>query len=122
LTLFNAIRQPVCERLVFRQPSHPLQITVQPDKQQYGTRQKIDLGLSLTGDTSTAQCSLSVYRVDALQTAPATRISDYLWLASDLKGRIESPEYYFDHPEDNQAIDNLMLTHGWRRFKWADVQ
>ena len=122
LTLFNAARQPVCERLVFRQPAHPLQVTLQPDKDQYGTRQKIDLGVSLAGDTSTAQCSLSVYRVDALQTAPETRIGDYLWLASDLRGRIESPEYYFTHPEDGQAIDNLMLTHGWRRFRWRDVQ
>jgi hypothetical protein len=122
LTLFNAARQPVCERLVFRQPAHPLQVTLQPDKDQYGTRQKIDLGVSLAGDTSTAQCSLSVYRVDALQTAPETRIGDYLWLTSDLRGRIESPEYYFTHPEDGQAIDNLMLTHGWRRFRWRDVQ
>jgi 5-hydroxyisourate hydrolase-like protein (transthyretin family) len=122
LTLFNSARQPLCERLVFRQPAHPLQISVQPDKQQYGPRQRIDLGVGLTGDTSTAQCSLSVYRVDALQTAPETRIGDYLWLGSDLKGKIESPEYYFDHPEDTQAMDNLMLTHGWRRFKWGDVQ
>ncbi|HEV2483105.1 MAG TPA: hypothetical protein VGS79_25745, partial [Puia sp.] len=42
--------------------------------------------------------------------------------ASDLKGKIESPEYYFDHPEDTLAIDNLMLTHGWRRFRWGDVR
>ncbi|HEV2478187.1 MAG TPA: hypothetical protein VGS79_00925, partial [Puia sp.] len=69
-TVFNAARQPVCERLVFREPTHPLQIDLQPDRQEYGTRQKIDLGVSLAGDTSTAQCSLSVYRVDALQTAP----------------------------------------------------
>lgn len=120
-TVFNGARQPVCERLVFRQPAHPLRINIQPDKQQYGTRQKIDLGVSLGGDTSTAQCSLSVYRVDALQTAPETRISDYLWLASDLKGKIESPDYYFDHPEDTLAIDNLLLTHGWRRFRWNEV-
>ena len=122
LTLFNVVRQPVCERLVFRQPAQPLTIAIQPDKEQYGTRQKIDLGVRLTGDTSTAQCSLSVFRVDALQTTPETRIGDYLWLASDLKGKIESPDYYFEHPEDAQAIDNLMLTHGWRRFKWRDVQ
>src|SRR6185437_7270309 len=34
-TVFNGARQPVCERLVFRQPAHPLQITIQPDKLQY---------------------------------------------------------------------------------------
>jgi 5-hydroxyisourate hydrolase-like protein (transthyretin family) len=122
LTLFNAAKQPLCERLVFRQPAHPLQITIQPDKQQYGTRQKIDLAVNTSGDTSASQCSLSVFRVDALQTAPESRIENYLWLASDLKGKIESAEYYFEHPEDEQAIDNLLLTHGWRRFHWGDVQ
>ena len=122
LTLFNSAKQPVCERLVFRQPAHPLQITVQPDKQQYGTRQKIDLAVSTSGDTSAPQCSLSVYRVDALQTAPESRIGNYLWLASDLKGKVESPGYYFEHPEDEQAMDNLLLTHGWRRLHWGDAQ
>jgi hypothetical protein len=122
LTVFNAQRQPVCERLVFRAPAHPLRIDIQPDKPEYGTRQKIELGVSLTGDTSTAQCSLSVYRVDALQTAPETRIGAYLWLAADLSGKIESPDYYLDHPEDTLAVDNLMLTHGWRRFRWNEVQ
>jgi hypothetical protein len=122
LTLFNAARQPTCERLVFRQPEHPLQLTIQPDKQQYGTRQKIDLAVNASGDTSTPQCSLSVYRVDALQGVPENRIGEYLWLTSDLKGKIESPGYYFGHPEDEQAMDNLLLSHGWRRFHWGDVQ
>jgi hypothetical protein len=68
-----------------------------------------------------ADCSLSVFRVDSLQTAPAGDISSYLWLTSDLKGKIESPGYYFDHPEDGQAIDDLMMSHGWRRFRWEEV-
>ncbi|HWB93609.1 MAG TPA: hypothetical protein VG605_17230, partial [Puia sp.] len=136
LTLFNSARQPLCERLVFRQPAHPLQLTIQPDKATYGTRQKISLSISTataafpaaptatalgTAPAFPANCSLSVFRVDDLQTEPETHIGNYLWLASDLKGKIESPEYYFDHPDDDQAIDNLMLTHGWRRFRWGDV-
>jgi hypothetical protein len=43
-----------------------------------------------------------------------------LWLSSDLAGSIESPGYYLTS-NDKAAQDNLMLTHGWRRFKWETV-
>ena len=125
LTIFDFRRQPVCERLVFRRPSHPLQFDVKPDQATYGPRKKINLAVNSTGDGNSpvaADCSVAVFRVDSLQTATTAHIFEYLWLGSELKGKIESPEYYFDHPEDRQALDNLMLTHGWRRFRWEDVQ
>jgi len=124
LTVFDAGRQPVSERLVFRQPSRQLKLNVQPDKPSYGTREKI--GINLTTEAPgqhpvAADCSLSVYLVDSLQPVSARHILPYLLLASDLKGAIESPDYYFDHPEDDSAMDNLMMTHGWRKFRWIDV-
>ncbi len=118
-TVFNAERQPVCERLVFKQPSRKLTIAVQPDSMVYGQRQKISLKVD-AGDRQ-ADCSLSVFRADDLQGNAQGHIEPYLWLSSDLKGRIESPDYYFDHPEDSEAMEGLMLTHGWRRFHWGDV-
>lgn len=125
LTVFDFRRQPVCERLVFRSPSHPLQFDVKADQATYGTRKKINLTVNSTGDGNSptpADCSVAVFRVDSLQTETTGHIYEYLWLGSDLKGKIESPKYYFDHPEDRQAMDNLLLTHGWRRFRWEDVQ
>jgi len=124
LTVFNAERQPVCERLVFTYPAHRLHIAVSSDKTNYSTRKPIQLKVGLTGADDLplkADCSLSVFRLDSLQTPPTGDISSYLWLTSDLKGKIESPGYYFDHPEDRQAIDNLMMSHGWRRFRWEEV-
>ena len=124
LTLFNAAKQPVCERLVFKQPSHTLHIAVNSDKESYATRKKIGLQVTSTGEDGkpvATDCSLSVFRLDSMQTAPVDHIGSYLWLASDLKGKIESPEYYFQHPEDATAMDNLMISHGWRRFRWEEV-
>jgi hypothetical protein len=124
LTIFDFKRQPVCERLVFKAPSHRLQVGVSADREKYATRKKINLQVSSAdgkGAPLPADCSLSVFRVDSLQTAPSGHIGNYLWLASDLKGKIESPDYYFDHPEDREAIDNLLLTHGWRRFRWDET-
>jgi hypothetical protein len=44
-------------------------------------------------------------------------------LSADLPGSIESPGYYFrtDTDSADAAVDNLMLTRGWRRFKWEEV-
>ena len=117
LTLFNAGRQPVCERLVFKQPAHSLAIALHTDKNSYSTREQIHLAV----DAGSADCSVSVFRVDGLQGEATAHIAPWLWLGADLKGKIESPGYYFEHPEDVQAMDNLMLTHGWRRFRWEEV-
>src|SRR5258708_7556165 len=124
LTVFNGAKQPVCERLIFKVPSRRWKVAMNADQNSYATRKKINLQVSLTGPDNKpmgADCSLSVYRLDSLQGIPAGHLESYLWLSSDLKGRIESPDYYFDHPEDEEAMDNLMISHGWRRFRWEEV-
>ncbi|HVW96826.1 MAG TPA: hypothetical protein VHA56_12725, partial [Mucilaginibacter sp.] len=47
-------------------------------------------------------------------------IESYLLLTSELKGRIEQPNYYFLHPSDQTRsnLDNLLLTQGYRHFIW----
>jgi hypothetical protein len=66
--------------------------------------------------------SVSVYASGGSGSDEAD-IFDYLWLKSDLKGNIESPGYYLKTKDAiaDEALDNLMLTHGWRRFVWQNV-
>jgi hypothetical protein len=61
--------------------------------------------------------------IDSLQQLPEQNILSWLFLGSDLKGRIESPEYYFSSSDKSvdEALDNLLLTQGWRRFNWNDI-
>jgi len=119
-TIFNAQLQPVAERLFFKQPEKKLNITAQSVQKQYEPRRKVTLNLQTS---LPAHLSLSVYKADSLPSLPRESISEYLWLTSDLRGNIESPGYYFsaDTPAVKEALDNLMLTHGWRRFNWTDV-
>ncbi|WP_303312459.1 hypothetical protein [Hymenobacter sp. BT730] len=126
-TLFNSRQQPVCERLYFRRPTHLLRISATTDKREYSTRDKVRLQLgTATPSLAVAPASLSVavFRQDSLSTTPSTDILSYLWLTSDIKGTIENPGYYLTSPDADarQAADNLMLTQGWSRFRWADVQ
>jgi hypothetical protein len=125
-TVFNNRQQPVCERLYFSYPKEKLQIEASTNSADYATRKKIDVLINATNENAKeemADMSMSIYRLDSLQTIEENQIQSYLLLTSDLAGNIESPDYYFAHPpnETKDAIDNLMLTQGWRRFKWNDV-
>jgi hypothetical protein len=125
ITLFSSNQQPVCERLYFRMPS-ALPISAQSEMDEYPTRKKITSFIHINNpepDSAISSLSLSVYRTDSLQFDPGTDIRSYLYLSSDLKGNIEHPEYYFTHTgeQSEKVMDNLMLTQGWRRFRWADV-
>jgi len=121
LTLFNNLSQPVCERLFFNKPENVLDIKVKPDKNTYPTRKKITIDIKVN-NAEKAQLSMSVYRLDSLQPEEKNNIQNYLLLSSDLKGSIESPWYYFSEDvQVRKAVDNLMLTHGWRKFEWEDI-
>jgi hypothetical protein len=126
LTVFNNKRQPVCERLFFKYPEEMVMLDIKTEKPAYKVREKINININATnrnGSVENANMSMAVYRIDSLQELDEMNINNYLWLSSDLMGTIESPGYYFGSNDSTvkQAMDNLMLTHGWRRFKWEDV-
>ena len=123
-TLFNITGQSVCERLYFKYPEKKLVISAETNPE-YTTRKKIDLNLSATnqsGKQVVADMSMAVYRLDSLQDVDENDIRHYLYLTANL-GPVESPSFYFDVNEKyrEQDMDNLMLTHGWRRFNWNDM-
>lgn len=118
-TLFNQNRQPVCERLVFRRPGTNA-VSIKSDKENYGSREAVKLELGEQNGFS-GDYSIAVYLSDSLQ-ASGDDIASYIWLSSDLRGEVESPGYYLSNdPGVEKAVDNLMLTHGWRRFRWENI-
>ena len=126
ITLFSANQQAVCERLIFRIPSS-LELSAQSEMEEYQSRKKITTHIhldNLSADSSkSANLAMSVFRIDSLQSEEGPDIRTYLYLSSDIRGNIEHPEYYFTHKGEQyeSAIENLMLTQGWRRFKWDEV-
>jgi hypothetical protein len=125
LTIFNGLGQAVAERLFFKRPSSKLLINASADQQKYAPRKKVTINLDAKdekGLSLAADASVSVYATDSLESDNGD-IFNYLWLKSDLKGNVESPDYYFNNNDviSNEALDNLMLTQGWRRFVWQDL-
>jgi hypothetical protein len=125
ITLFNKNKKPVCERLYFKKPVNASQFVVETDKANYKNRDRVSViikNVSKSNLLAAANLSMSVYLTDSLEMEPNNNIESYFLLESNLKGEIESPSFYFSGDKGvDVAADNLMLTQGWRRFKWENV-
>jgi hypothetical protein len=126
LTVFNEAGQAVCERLYFKRPTHKLKIEANANLSQYTARKKVNVNVltrNENGELVDADLSVAVRRLDSLQGMDQSDIVSYFWLSAELKGNIESPGYYFSNQttETNKALDNLLLTQGWRRFAWDNL-
>ncbi|MCD7971558.1 MAG: hypothetical protein LUG18_02665 [Candidatus Azobacteroides sp.] len=128
-TLFDATEKEVCERLVFVNPHKGLKITLKPDKEVYEPEDFVKLLVRTydkENDPVSATIGISVVDEQLLSFADDKQdnILSYLFFSSELKGQIQEPSFYFDEnqPKAEEAIDYLMLTHGWRRFTWQQIR
>jgi hypothetical protein len=123
-TLFNKEGRPVCERLYFKYPERNLLISSKTNPV-FATRKKVELNLLVTDQSGIpidADMSLAVYRIDSLSEIDEMDIRNYIYLTSEL-GPVETPGYYFkdNGKSTHEEMENLMLTHGWRRYIWEDI-
>ncbi|TCC93402.1 hypothetical protein EZ428_01115 [Pedobacter frigiditerrae] len=127
-TLFNAESKPVSERLIFVNNNDALKIEVKNYTSAITTKKKMDLSLFVTdANNNSIDGNFSVSVTDAekvlVNEDEEITIMSNLLLTADLKGFIEKPNYYFNLANQNRdkQLDNLLLTQGWRRFNWNDV-
>lgn len=125
-TVFNADGQPVSERLFFKKPVNKLNITASTDAIQYANRKKVTVNWASKNELNKEEdvdFSMAVYRVDSLQSVDQSDIVSYFWLTSNLRGNVEKPEYYLinDSKESKLALNNLLLTQGWRKLIWDEI-
>ena len=128
ITIFDNKQRPVCERLVWANKVVPLKVKFKTDKNTYRPKEKVELELTVTDANNqpvAANFMLSATDQNQVsgQNAHNLNLLSYLHLTSDLKGAVENPSYYFDTTQVQAAfhLDYLMLTQGWRRFKWQDI-
>jgi hypothetical protein len=122
-TVFNDKGYPLAERISF------------VNNKEYESRGELKMGkISLNRRTENSlelsfidpiYRSLSVSITDGSVYSPGNKenIWSALLLSGDLKGAVYNSAYYFENRGDSvkQAIDNLMLTHGWSRFEWKKL-
>lgn len=125
IVLFDSQYRVWSQRLYFvRRPDKP-ELKLEADKNIYYHRELATLELGFEeSERSRLEGSFSVAVVSdrkVNESMSHTHILTDLLLTSDLKGYIESPDYYFEDTNRMAArdLDLVMLTHGWTRFDVA---
>lgn len=124
VTVFTEDKQPVAERIVFINRNNYYFITdLHATEKNLKPKAKNVLQVDLS-DTLLSNLSISV--TDAGTSPPddeEENIFSHILLSSDIKGYVHNPAYYFSSNADSVAshLDLVMMTNGWRRFKWTDV-
>jgi TonB-dependent SusC/RagA subfamily outer membrane receptor len=127
LTAFSGRGEPLSERLVFISNDDFMKISFLASDTIAENGHKIILEMRASDEENLplrANFSLAITRELSGQShANRDNILSNLYLTSDLKGFVEDPLDYFNpqSQEALQAIDNLMLTQGWRRFEWDKI-
>jgi len=122
VTIFDTYWVPLAERIVFvnnhQYEFHPAVTFTERSKDKRGKNVlQIDLP-----DTLLSNLSVSVTDADILYDSSNNIQSQFL-LCGDLKGYINNPAYYFTNTSNKvaQQLDLVMLTNGWRRYKWEEI-
>jgi hypothetical protein len=124
LTLFNSSDIPIAERVVFvNNHEYEFYPELSVPVKSLGRRGNNVIEINIP-DTLRSNLSLSV--TDALAdgiSANGDNIISRLLYTGDIKGYVYNPFYYFLNTSDSTAhyLDLVMLTHGWRRFKWDQL-
>ncbi|HTH55424.1 MAG TPA: MG2 domain-containing protein [Cyclobacteriaceae bacterium] len=128
LTLFDAEGSERCERLVFVNPNKTLQINLITNRTEYRPGEEVELTIRTSnGSGAAVPSNLSLAVVDdQLLTAiddKQDNLLSWMLLGGEVKGRIEEPSFYFDEtePKAKEALNLLLMVHGWRRFSWKEV-
>lgn len=124
LTVFDASWQPVAERVAFiNNDNFTINAAVNTIEKSTQKRGKNILDI-IVPDTLPANMSLSITDADMNNEIASNTIVTDLLLKGDLKGYIHNPAFYFTNNTDavlKSKLDLVMLTHGWRRYNWADM-
>lgn len=124
-TIYARDNIPVAERLVFLNENRNLQVSIQSNKPRYLPREKVTLTIRSQDDKGNpVPSNLSLAVVDdklwTFADDKQDHILSWLLMSSELKGKVEEPNFYFkkDEPKALAALDLVMLTNGYRYFDY----
>ncbi|HEY0356091.1 MAG TPA: hypothetical protein VGC29_07810, partial [Flavisolibacter sp.] len=122
ITLFDAQWNAIAERISFIQ-NNEYRFQPQMEVKHWGTSKRKRNEVEITLPEGMEDAFLSVAITDAaIESDSSSHIISHFLLSSEIRGKVHKPAYYFSKNEKAaEHLDLVMLTHGWRRFKWEDV-
>ncbi len=125
ITFYNKEGKPLCERLVFiNKGEWQLIADLKTITQSLVAKGKNVLQLQLQ-DTTKGSFVASVIDADYELGAPAMdNIAAAFLLSQEMKGYVHQPAQYLLSNSDSTRYqaDLLMMTNGWRRYNWTNVE
>lgn len=130
IELFDLAGKSLCRRLVWRQAEErQLALTVRQNEVQYEPFAPVALELELKDaqgrPVPQADFSLSVRDAEGeLPQGAAATLAEDLLLASEVKGYVHRPRYYFEQPGDpvrRAALDLLLMVQGWSAMDFEQM-
>jgi hypothetical protein len=118
IILYDEQDRPYCERLVYIENREKINMQITPVNDSTvimrltdsdGQAVHANLSMSVTGNTVPDE----IYDMES-----------YVWLESEVKGKIERPKVYFDtaNADRLKQMDLLLLTQGWRDYVWIHAE
>jgi hypothetical protein len=127
-TLFDSNGVPLAERVLFLQKQDDLKIELIKDSLSFRPRLKNEFDVQVNNPglekNDTSSLSIAVTDADIIgKDSLNNNIFSSILISSELNGYIYKPAYYFLDGSDSikNALDLVMLTNGWRHFKWEDI-
>ena len=122
ITVFDDHWIPLAERITYINNGEYI-FTPEMSVEHWGLNKRARNEVQITvPDSLPANFSVAVTDVD-IDADSSDNIISHLLLTGEIKGQVYHPSYYFSNTSDSisRQLDLVMLTHGWRRFKWDDV-
>lgn len=123
VTVFTPDEKPIAERITFINPAASSFITDLNAAIKNLDKRKRNVIQVDVPDTLLTNLSVAVTDADLDPVQERENIFSGVLLTSDIKGYVHNPAYYFSSDADSvsQHLDLVMMTNGWRRFKWDEV-
>ncbi|MCH5318707.1 MAG: hypothetical protein J1E38_03230 [Paramuribaculum sp.] len=125
ITLFDHKGKELANRLIFNNHRELIDIKLCSEHTKLTPFQPVELVFSMNkpdGSPSTVPFSLSV--ADGTNHVKYdSNVFTELLLASEIKGYVEKPNYYFENDslERRQELDCLLMIQGWKRYTWDEL-
>jgi hypothetical protein len=118
IILYDEQERPYCERLVYIENREKINVQMTSINDNTVT-------MRLTGsDGQAVHANLSMSVTGNTVPDEIYDIESYVWLESEVRGKIERPKVYFDtaNADRLKQMDLLLLTQGWRDYVWIHAE
>ncbi|MBE5321092.1 hypothetical protein IM793_18140 [Pedobacter sp. MR2016-19] len=123
VTILDSNYRPMAERIFFAHYDQLNQIELSTDKNEYSTRDQVNLKLNVTGKNKTpltALVSIACTQANRISVVNNQNIIDYFYLQQHLKPLPSRPmglKYV-----DQDYLNDVLLVKTWSRYKWPETE